>query len=986
MTPQLPRLLRPVLIVGGYLVAFILLESVATVFEYVEQTSLRETSLLPWHLSAGLSLALLLTCGLRYAPAIFLAPIVSGLWLHPETRTSVLVLAALNTSIGYTLGTFALRRALGVDPCLRRVRDVISFLWVAVIASLLVTAFVVADLAVFSMADLPGMFPVSDHDLARFNNKWLPNAIRIFVWWIADAIGILVVTPFLLVHGIPAARAAIRRLLSRSLPRLDAAQFRSRQAAIFAGQSLLVAVGLYLLSRLSANQDLLRAAPIPLALAFLPLIWLTLRHGLSGATAAVLVLNLGATWMLLNIDTPVRSVTLTIQFLMLALSLTGLFLGGIVSERKQVEAAMENALRRRAELEAIVNRSPMVVFLWKATEGWPVEFVSDNIRQFGFTPDEFLSGQIAYNQIVHSEDRERVGTEIAKFSAEGPALFTREYRILTKNGDVRWIDDRTWVSRDASGAITHYQGVLIDITERKWAEDKLHRSEERIRLLLQGVKDYAIFMLSPHGKVASWNEGAERIKGYNADEIIGQNFSKFYTETDLRNETPQKHLEIAMRNGSFEDEDWRVRKDGSRFWANMILTVLRDEKGKARGFSNVTRDVTERKQAEEQLRQAKEAAEAASHAKSEFVATISHELRAPVNEVIGHTGLLLDTDLTMEQRECATTVKSSAHNLLAVINTILDLAKIEAGKMPVEPTPFDLRTTAEEAVEMLTPAAQQKNLEFELHYAPGAPNRVLGDSGHIRQIFVNLADNAIKFTSKGKVGIHVDCQEKTEKEALFRISVQDTGIGIPDDKQSLLFEKFTQLDAATKRQYGGIGLGLAISKKLVELMGGAVGMTSRQGEGSTFWFTLRLPLDQNAPADSSLRTEATPSASIFFRCRVLLAEDNMMDQRVAIGLLEKLGCRVDVAANGIEAVAMFDKLPYDLVFMDCQMTEMDGCEATAEIRRRHTGGKRVPVIAITSTPPEEIRDQCLQSGMDDLVAKPLHLPQLAELIEKWKQG
>lgn len=392
----------------------------------------------------------------------------------------------------------------------------------------------------------------------------------------------------------------------------------------------------------------------------------------------------------------------------------------------------------------------------------------------------------------------------------------------------------------------------------------------------------------------------------------------------------------------------------------------------------------ERQLAEQALRRAKEQAESANRTKTEFLATLSHELRTPLSVVLGFTQLLRSTELTAEQREFVALIDRSGNSLLQQINDLLDLSKIEAGRMDLEAIPFDLRTVCQEVVALLSPKAAEKQLSLGLDFALPTNTPLLGDPARVRQVLLNLADNALKFTEHGGVCIEV----RPQGEGGLRLSVIDTGIGIEPGTQPLLFSKFTQADSSTTRRYGGTGLGLAISKRLVELMGGKIGVLSEPGKGSRFWFTLASsqasPIAPTAPevetqVSAPLAVEAVVAAPL----RVLVAEDDPTNQRVVSLFLQKLGCEVDWANNGREAVARFRAQTYDVVLMDCYMPEMDGFEATAEIRRAATSGKRVPIIALSASAMDEDRRKCVAAGMDEFMTKPIIVEQLRSALAKW---
>jgi CheY-like chemotaxis protein len=378
-----------------------------------------------------------------------------------------------------------------------------------------------------------------------------------------------------------------------------------------------------------------------------------------------------------------------------------------------------------------------------------------------------------------------------------------------------------------------------------------------------------------------------------------------------------------------------------------------------------------------------EAALVASHTKSEFLANMSHEIRTPMNGVIGMVNFLLETDLTSEQREFASTVKVSADALLFIINDILDFSKIEAGKMTLEKVNFDLEKAVKNTIELLTLEAQNKGLDLSYSIERDTCTSLRGDPTRLRQILVNLLGNAIKFTDQGKVWLEIAPLHETDDEIQLQFSVHDTGIGISEEAQKKLFQSFTQADASTTRKFGGTGLGLVISRKLVELMGGTLALTSKVGEGSTFSFTLQVPKQKaDAPGDHppvaafDYSGKAHPSASseVLKDTRVLLAEDVRINQLVAVRLLQQLGCTVDIAGDGYEAVEAWRRNKYRIILMDCHMPNMDGYAATRQIRELETKQNLEPtqIIALTASTMEGDRELCLAAGMNDFTSKPMN--------------
>ena len=582
-----------------------------------------------------------------------------------------------------------------------------------------------------------------------------------------------------------------------------------------------------------------------------------------------------------------------------------------------------------------------------------------------------------------------------------------EIRNRAKDGSFYWVDGSIIPLLGDDGKPHQYITIRTAITERKRTEAALVKahvemksSEHRLRMILESEPE-CVKQVAADGTLLAMNPaGLCLIEADQLDQAIGR---CIYDLVAPEHRAMFRELNEAIFRGESKTAEFEIiGLKGTRRWMQTHACPLRDLEGAIISQLAVTSDITGRKAAEQALLLAKDAAEAGNRAKSEFLATMSHEIRTPMNGVLGFTELLLDSELSAEQRDHLITIQNSAESLMTIINDILDFSKIEAGKLVIEQVPFDVRRAINEAVGLLTTRAGEKKLTLEIAADSAAPERFVSDPHRLRQVVLNLTGNAIKFTPDGgSVTVKFEIVEKFAGEArrdasrVLRIAITDSGIGIPKDKQALLFQKFSQADSSTTRHFGGTGLGLAISKRLVELMGGEIGLESEEGKGSTFWFTLPLTLDQGTSAlplaspalnrtgnSGIIQTKSVPPG-----LRILAAEDMLANQLLLTKLLSKLGCESDLARNGKEAVELYQQKHYDLILMDCHMPELDGFEATQEIRRiEQSSGRtarRTPIVALTASSIDDEKEKFSNSGMDDHLTKPCSPAQLTALLAKW---
>lgn len=552
----------------------------------------------------------------------------------------------------------------------------------------------------------------------------------------------------------------------------------------------------------------------------------------------------------------------------------------------------------------------------------------------------------------------------------------------------------------------------------------LHRLDEQddrtLRLSLAASHaEYGVMLTDPEGKILWINQAFTHLTDYEPEVVLGRKIAEF-AEDRLGGPQVFDAVADAMKSGhGREIETVNYTRNAHRYWSAIHVKPIEDEGGQVEGYIAYERDITATKttqsaleasrtqlqqrvqdlqttqhqleheqtklaQAAQELIRAKESAEQANRAKSDFLATISHELRTPMNGILGMADLLLEQNLEQEQKNYARTIRESGEGLLVILNDILDLSKLEAGKLELETVPLALEEIVKAVVRVMQPNAAAKNLTLHTHIDPALPRLIEGDPTRLRQILFNLTSNAIKFTEKGRVDIRLEARKNENGEALAVISIEDTGIGIAPETQSKLFERFSQLDSSISRTHGGTGLGLAICQELTFLMGGDIEMESTPGKGSLFRVSLPLKVAEAAkdmpapkPLDASQALAAIPP-----HMNILLAEDNDVNQRLMRAIIDKLGHNLTIAKNGIEAVKHLRREPFDLVLMDIQMPEMDGVIATKVIRAADSDWSDIPIIALTAHAMQGSKEQYLQVGMDGFVSKPIHLPLLLAEIAR----
>jgi len=819
-----------------------------------------------------------------------------------------------------------------------------------------------------------------------------------------------------------------------------------------------------------------------------------------------------------------------------ALASSFLALGGAAAllfrRQNQEEAARQRIARSNEEILTSISSAAQDAILMLDYEG-NIRFwnqAAENI--FGWSQAEAI-GRNFHQLLAPGKYKEAFRTAFASFQdkGQGAAIGKTLELIACRKGGGEFAVEVSLNGVQLQGR-WHTVGILRDITVRKELERRISDHTRFLQTLIDSIQN-PIAYKDTTGKYLGCNQAFEEFMGYSAESMIGKTMFDLIPEDQAEK---QADIDRALleKPGFITYEEVKTDKDGNRHHMLVTKGTFNDSNGCIGGLVLIWVDISEHERMEEDLRKARDQAESAVRAKALFLANMSHEIRTPMNGIMGMNDLLLDTELTSEQRQYAETIRSSANSLLSVINDILDFSKIEAGKMDIEDLEFDLTSTMEDMNDILAGKAQEKGLEYLCIVDPSVPRYLRGDPGRLRQILTNLVSNAVKFTSAGEVRIDTVPVSQTDSQVTLKFLVKDTGIGIPGEKQAGLFQPFVQADASTTRRFGGTGLGLAISRQLVEIMGGEIGLESEPGKGSIFWFTVVfdkssrvaqpwgttkgipagmriLVVDDHATNRILLRrmlsswgcrssevasgdealaalqdavamedpfrialvdmlmpgmdgetlarrikeeqrlmstrlvlltslgmrggavhvqqagfdaylskpirsarlldilaqlavrggeeTEVTPKAAAIFTppgheergratARILLAEDNPTNQKVALRVLEKLGYCADAVCNGVEAIRALAKTPYDLVLMDVQMPEMDGFEATRRIRDGAASAEKsgVPIVAMTAHAMKGDREACLEAGMDDYVIKPVNVEELNKALQRRLKG
>ena len=635
--------------------------------------------------------------------------------------------------------------------------------------------------------------------------------------------------------------------------------------------------------------------------------------------------------------------------------------------------------RFRLLVESLTDYAVFMIDLSGSMASW-----NPGVRSLlGYEAEEFIG--LPFAAIFTPEDvlKQQPAQELEGARTTGRSDDRRLH--LRKDGSRFPADGVVTAIRDETGGVIAYSKVMHDISAAHDASEALRQSEERYRLLVENIRDYAIFLLDAEGRVASWTPEAQRIKGYTAEDVVGRHFRVFFTEEDQRRGAPEQELRTARTAGRAEGEGWRVRKDGSRFWGDEIVAPIAGEDGELRGFAKIVRDLTDRQRAALEREQLYAEAREANRLKDEFLGTVSHELRTPLNAILGWAHLLEMKGFDLGEALHSRAVRTIAHNAevqAQLIDDLLDVSRIISGKMRLQFGISHLRDIVEAAVDPVRPAAAAKNVELRVSSSPDGA-KIWADADRLQQVVWNLLSNAIKFTSPGGT---VELRARHADDVVV-LTVTDTGVGIAAEVLPFVFERFRQADSSTTRGYGGVGLGLAIVRHLVELHGGSVHAASAgSGEGATF--TVRLPGAvplQSAEAGSTPEPPAVLSDYLprLPRVRVVVVDDDAGTRELLTTVLSEAGADVVAAHSARVALAEIESRAPDVIIADIGMPEEDGYAFIRRVRAIAADrGGRAPAIALTAYARSEDRERALAAGFQVHLSKPFNPTAVVQVVAR----
>ena len=675
---------------------------------------------------------------------------------------------------------------------------------------------------------------------------------------------------------------------------------------------------------------------------------------------------------------------LRLGFALVALFVLGTFLT-LSSALRQTLRANRKAESAIQQLSQTLESTPNVAVQWYDPDGRIIYWNKASEKLYGWPGKEAL-GKTLDRLFKSPEETEKFKALLAGLAATGEKIGPVETETNNRQGETRYVDMSIFPVPGITSGSPILVCMEVDITERKQAELALAQSEKKYRRIFENIQD-VFYQTDLSGNIIEISPSIDAYSGYSREELLGKSADHVYVNKEDR----ARMLDLLMKNGRVSDyEVLLARKDGRQVQASLNARIFFDHAGSPAGIEGILRDISERKRYENALQAAKEEAEKANRAKSDFLASMSHEIRTPMNTILGMADLLAESTLTSEQRRYIEISRDAGQNLLTLIDDILDLSKVEAGQIVLENTPFDLQAILARATGLISAKAQAKGLRINCHLPHDIPAFLTGDPHRLLQVLLNLLNNAVKFSDQGEIGIHVEKIGKRkgrDDQTIWelRFSVSDSGIGIAADKQKLIFDKFTQADSSTTRKYGGTGLGLTISKRLVALMGGKIWVQSQWGRGSTFVFTAlfaEAAAAPDPPAPGIAHASTKSKADDLRRLTILLVEDNEDNRLLFATFVKKTSHTLEIALNGAEAVAKFKTRPPDLVFMDMQMPVMDGYSATAKIREWEsaTGTPHTPIVALTAHAMKDDEKKSLAAGCDSHLTKPIKKSVLLDVI------